>query len=233
MHGKNRRPVIGITPSVTEDGFIRMRPAYLDAVWRAGGMPVYVAYTSEPDKLDEYADAFDGFLFAGGVDLDPKYYGESVAFDSVEICPARDDFELALFERVIKSGKPVLGICRGIQLLNVAMGGSLHQHIEGHSQREGVAVRTQKTEILPSTPLSDILGGTRPLEVNSFHHQAVKDIAPELRSAAFAADGICEAIYLPGHRFFLGVQWHPELLTGPDAEALFSALVAGCGGGSV
>lgn len=220
------RPIIAVTPSYTKEGFVRMNPAYLDAVWDAGGLPVFVAYTVDSGKLAEYAEHFDGFLFAGGVDVDPKYYGESVQFDSVEISAARDSFELALFDEVLKTVKPVFGICRGIQLLNVALGGSLYQHIEGHSQKEKSSVRQQAVSVLPDTPLALITGEDK-LAVNSFHHQAVKEVAPALRSAAVAGDGICECVYLPGHRFFLGVQWHPELFytLDPAARALFEGFV--------
>jgi putative glutamine amidotransferase len=227
-----KRPLIAITPSCTSEGYIRMRPTYLDAVWGAGGLPVFVAYTKDEAKLDEYSALFDGFLFAGGVDVDPKYYGEEIASDKVEVCEARDRFELALIERVEKSGKPVLGICRGIQLINVGMGGSLYQHIEGHRQNEDVTVRTQRINICPVTPLVEIASGKKEMLVNSFHHQAVKEIAPGMRAAAYAGDGICECVYLPGHKFFLGVQWHPELYwhLDPDAAALFSAFVKAAGG---
>lgn len=204
----SHRPVIGISPSVNSEGFIRMKPTYLNAVWAAGGIPVYLAYTEDEKKLDEYADCFDGFLFAGGVDIDPKYYGEKIEFDSVEICPARDDFELALAKRVIPTGKPILGICRGIQLLNVACGGSLYQHIEGHRQ-EGNG-QPQHTTVLPDTLLYSIVYSGE-IMTNSYHHQAVREVAPTLKPAAFADDGICEAVYMPGHPFFLGVQWHPEM----------------------
>lgn len=207
-----------------------MKPAYLDAVWAAGGLPVFIAYTGEDKKLCEYADIFDGFLFSGGVDLDPKYYGETVKFDSVEISAERDVFELSLFNKVIKTGKPIFGICRGIQLINVAMGGSLHQHIEGHSQKEKGTELTQCINITPGTLLSEISGGKTSLYVNTFHHQAVKIPAPALKAAAYSGDGICESVYLPGHRFFLGVQWHPELFysLNPDAYALFCAFIKAC-----
>ncbi|MBQ9081004.1 MAG: gamma-glutamyl-gamma-aminobutyrate hydrolase family protein [Clostridia bacterium] len=223
-----KRPNIAITPSYTSDNFIRMRPAYLDAVWAAGGLPSFVSYTSDPDKLDQYAADFDAFLFAGGVDVDPKYYGEQVMFDSVTINAERDEFELALAERVIKSGKPVLGICRGIQLLNVALGGSLYQHIDGHSQSEKGNIRTQNVRLAAGTPLSDFADGAEHIQVNTFHHQAVKQVAPPLSAAAWSEDGICEAVYMQGHKFFVGVQWHPELFWQDDtaAEKLFRAFVA-------
>jgi putative glutamine amidotransferase len=224
------RPLIAITPSYTKEGYVRMNPAYLDAVWAAGGMPVFVAYSEDEKKLCEYASLFDGFLFSGGVDLDPKYYGETVQFDSVEICAARDTFELALFKHVMETGKPVFGICRGIQTINVAMGGSLYQHIGGHSQKEKGNERTQRVAVTPGTLLSDITGNKPYLMVNTFHHQAVKTPAPALVPAAYSEDGICESVYLPGHRFFLGVQWHPELFFSldPAAAALFNAFVGAC-----
>lgn len=224
----NKRPAIAVTPSYNKDGYIRMNPAYFTSIWKAGGLPSFVAYTDDPAVLDEYVASYDGFLFAGGVDVDPKYYGETVAFDSVEINPVRDSFELALFKKVYASGKPILGICRGIQLLNVALGGSLYQHIEGHSQSAGRGVRTQKTTILPGNRLSDILGGRSELDVNSFHHQAVKTLAPGLVAAAYSADGICEGVSLPDYRYFIGVQWHPELLEGDDSAALFKSFVESC-----
>ncbi len=226
------RPTVAISTSYTKEGYIRMNPSYLDAIWAAGGMPVFVAYSGDEKKLDGYAEEFDGFLFAGGVDLDPKYYGETVQFDSVEICAERDSFELALFNRVIKTGKPVLGICRGIQLLNVAMGGSLYQHIDGHSQKEKGSERTQRVGVVPGTLLADLTRGKPYIYTNTFHHQAVKAAAPALVPAAYSDDGICECVFLPGHKFFLGVQWHPELLFSfdPDAAALFEAFVNACRG---
>ena len=115
--------------------------------------------------------------------------------------------------------------------MNVGMGGSLHQHIEGHSQSEGVTIRNQRINIHPGTPLAKIAGGRPNMLVNSFHHQAVKRVAPGLRAAAFAEDGICECVYLPEHRFFLGVQWHPELYwhLDPDAAALFESFIRAAG----
>ena len=113
------RPNIAITPSYN-NGFIRMRPTYLNAVWEAGGIPSYVAYSTDPERIAEYVKTFDGFLFAGGVDVHPKHYGEEIQFDSVEVFEARDDFELALYAAAIKSGKPILGICRGVQLISIS-----------------------------------------------------------------------------------------------------------------
>jgi len=101
-----KRPLIAITPSYSSEGYVKMKPTYLDAVWSAGGMPVFVAYTKNETKLDEYTALFDGFLFAGGVDIDPKYYGEDITSDEVEVCDARDGFELALFVKFSFPGDP-------------------------------------------------------------------------------------------------------------------------------
>ena len=108
------RPIIGIAGTTNEHGKIDMSPHYLNAVWEAGGVGVLLAYTQDEQKLAEYAEVFDGILFAGGVDIDPMRYGEQVAFDSVEINPDRDAFEFALYRHVKPTNKPLLGICRGL-----------------------------------------------------------------------------------------------------------------------
>ena len=220
------RPNIAITTAY-DDGYIKMRPTYLNAVWAAGGRPSYLAYTTDPQKLDEYTEDFDGFLFAGGVDVDPKYYGEEVAFDSVEILPERDEFELAFFQKVLKSGKPILGICRGVQLINV--GGSLHQHIDGHSQEESGRIATHTVKLCGSSPLSKFADGAESIGVNSFHHQAIKDVAEGLEIIALSESGIPEGAWCPEHKFLLGVQWHPEVMV-DDATAknIFKAFVEAC-----
>ena len=221
------RPNIAITPSYN-NGFIRMRPTYLNAVWEAGGIPSYVAYSTDPERIAEYVKTFDGFLFAGGVDVHPKHYGEEIKFDSVEVFEARDDFELALYAAAIKSGKPILGICRGVQLINVAEGGSLYQHIDGHSQEESGTVQTQKVLIEKDTPLSRMANGAESVMVNTFHHQAVKNIAPGFLPMAWSEEGICEGIYNPEHKFLMGVQWHPEIFWQNDETAtnLFKEFIA-------
>ena len=221
------RPNIAITPSYDKN-FIRMRPTYFNAVWEAGGRPSYVAYTTDAQKIAEYVDTFDGFLFAGGVDVHPKHYGEEIKFDSVEVLEARDDFELALYAAAIKSGKPILGICRGVQLINVAEGGSLYQHIDGHSQDESGVIQTQKVTLEKNTPLYEMSGGAESVMVNTFHHQAVKQIADGFLPMAWSEEGICEAIYNPEHKFLMGVQWHPEFFYDNDVTAanLFKEFIA-------
>ena len=132
---QQKRPIIGITSSMS-DSFIRMKRTYFDAIVEAGGIPMFMPHNGGAEDAAKFAALCDGFLFAGGDDVDPKHYGEEVKFDNVETTPIRDDFELALVEVIKNDPRPILGICRGVQLLNVAFGGSLYQHIDGHRQTE-------------------------------------------------------------------------------------------------
>lgn len=214
----NSPPVIGISPSVS-DGFIRMRPNYAEAVMEAGGIPVFLPHTEEPDKLFEYTAMLDGIIFAGGADVDPKYYGEEKQFDSVEVTESRDAFELALFPIFYATGKPILGICRGLQLINVALGGTLNQHIEGHRQTEGREVFDRIANLTPGSRLQDICSGESQIHTNSFHHQSIKDTANGLRISAIADDMTIEAVEDTNHPFLLAVQWHPEMFYRQDSNA--------------
>ncbi|MGM9641919.1 MAG: gamma-glutamyl-gamma-aminobutyrate hydrolase family protein [Eubacteriales bacterium] len=226
---KTDRPVIGITTSM-QDKYIRMNRAYFDAVLDAGGLPVFLPFSGGADDAARFLPLCDGIIFAGGVDVDPKHYGEEIKFDTVEVAPLRDEFELALAELIKGTDIPILGICRGEQLLNVAFGGTLHQHIEGHAQTEPGARNLRPARISEGTLLSR-LAGKDEIFTNSFHHQAVKDVAPGMVAAAVAEDGVIEAVEPLGaaqsNRFFLAVQWHPELFykTDTTASAIFKAFI--------
>ncbi len=224
------RPLIAIAPSHNGDThFTRAR--YLDAVWRAGGLAVVLPYTTDRERLREYSVIFDGFLFSGGVDVNPSLYGEEKQFDSVEIDDERDAFEQALFAAAYPTGKPILGICRGIQSVNVFLGGTLHQHIEGHRQTENGENRPQDISVVEGSLLHRICGKTA-LRVNSFHHEAVKDIAPGLEIDAISPDGYIESMHSPTHPFLFCVQFHPEIYNDcPDddhSRAIFEAFVNAC-----
>lgn len=221
------RPVIGIAPSIG-DGKIKMSTAYAESVFRAGGIPFFLPYTTDGAVIDEYAK-LDGFLFAGGVDVDPVLYGEEKLNDTVEIDPARDAFEMALFAAVYPTGKPIFGICRGIQIINVALGGTLYQDIPAHRQSEPGRVATHEVAIDGGTRMREIMGEGRVM-ANSFHHQSIKQPAPTLRVVGHAADAeqTIEATETrEAGRFLLAVQWHPELLAAehPEHMALFTAFV--------
>lgn len=213
-----RRPLIGLTPSIGEGGQIQMKRAYLDSVYAAGGYPVVL-----PPYACDFR-GFDGFIFTGGVDIHPKYYGEEVLPECGEIDAVRDEFEQKLFDKV--GARPILGICRGMQVINVFMGGTLHQHIPSHSQAEARDVATHAVTL--ENPLRARLGAEK-ICVNSFHHQAIKALAPELSAVAHAADGTVEAVYAPGARFLWAVQWHPEDGDfGSSSERIFYELIRAC-----
>lgn len=225
-----KRPLIGLVPS--ENGERKLvNQRYLDAIWHAGGLAVMLAYTTDSEKLAEYASIFDGFLFTGGVDIDPVRYGEEKQFDSVEVDTVRDEFEEALFRVIYPTGKPILGICRGIQSINVWLGGTLHQHLDGHRQEGEGEDRTHAILIQEGSMLHKMCGKTSVM-VNTFHHQAVKTLAPALKADAVSPDGFIEAAHEEGHRFLFGTQFHPEFyhqLTDDDHSlAIFTAFIDAC-----
>ena len=224
------RPLIGIVPS--RDGERASIPQrYMDAVWYAGGLPVVLAYTTDAAKLAEYAACFEGFLFSGGVDVDPVYYGEVKEFDSVEIDEHRDAFEKALFSAIYPTKKPILGICRGIQSINVWLGGSLHQHLDGHRQNQPADMRTHEISILEGSMLHRLCGKNT-VTVNTFHHQAIKTPAPCLTVDALSPDGFIEAVHEEGHPFLFAIQSHPEFYYSKEDDdhslAIFTAFVNAC-----
>ncbi|CDC60887.1 peptidase C26 [Clostridium sp. CAG:448] len=227
-----KRPLyIGITTSYA-DGRISMSDNYLLAFLAQGAVPVLLQRDASSERIAFYRDAFDGFLFAGGVDVNPAYYGEQVQFDSVEIDDSRDAFELALFRAVYPTKKPILGICRGIQLINVALGGSLYQHLDHHHQSKfegNTLVCPQKVRVLPETPLA-ALWQSETAMVNTYHHQAIKRVAAPLCVNAVAEDGCIEAVSDTTHPYLLAVQWHPEIAqaTCPEHAAIFRSFLSAC-----
>ena len=230
MNRTPKRPLIGLVSS--RDGEkMMMAQRYMDAVWYAGGLPVVLAYTTDPEKLAEYAQIFDGFLFSGGVDVNPVKYREEKQFDSVEIDTVRDEFEEALFRAIYPTGKPILGICRGIQSINVWMGGTLYQHLDGHRQDQPADQTTHEILIKEGSMLHALCGKTSVM-VNTFHHQAIKTPAPALTVDALSPDGYIEAVHDEGHRFLFAIQSHPEFYyskAGDDHSlAIFKAFVAAC-----
>ena len=222
-----KRPIIGITSSMS-DSFIRMKRTYFDAIVDAGGIPMFMPHNGGAEDAAKFAALCDGFLFAGGDDVDPKHYGEEIAFDNVETTPLRDDFELALVEVIKNDNRPILGICRGEQILNVAFGGSLYQHIDGHRQEELGRCNIRPAKVVEGSFLRSLSEG-EDIMVNTFHHQAVKQVAPGFIVSARAEDGTVEAIEpeVKTDRFFLAVQWHPEFFyrTDKTAENIFKTFV--------
>ena len=231
------KPIIGITPEIAEDGKVSLNYAYTHAIETAGGIPLVLPCTEDKDLLNELTALCHGFVFSGGEDIDPSRYGEETRPQCGQIAHRRDAFDFAMFEKALASGKPILGICRGCQLINVALGGTLWQDLPSqqpsdllHVQKEGAFEHSHSVSILPNTPLAEVLGQSR-LTINSFHHQAAKDIGRGLQVMAKADEGIVEAMYLPEHPFLWALQWHPERLCDIDADAraLFSRFITACG----
>ena len=221
-----KKIIIGITPAESS-GVVKMRTSYSQAILDAGAIPVILPHTSDKERMLEYAQMLDGLVFSGGDDVDPKYYNEEIKFDNVAVSPERDDFEFELFRIFYATKKPILGICRGEQLINVALGGKLHQHIDGHKQSEGREVFDRTAKLTPGSRLHEICDGASEIRTNSFHHQAVKESAPNVRISALADDMTVEAIEDTEHPFLVGVQWHPELFCRNDENArkLFEAFI--------
>jgi putative glutamine amidotransferase len=195
---------------------------YLDAVRRAGGEPAILAPTADTERLSATLARFDGLLMLGGGDIDPRRYGARDVRQEVRgVDPRQDDFEAAALAAALELDLPVLAICRGSQLLNVASGGTLHQHIDGHRMVDHAVA------VAPASRLA-ALGLERPVG-HSVHHQSIDRVGDGLVVTARADDGTVEGVELP-NRWVLGVQWHPEdtAATDPQQQAIFDAFVAEC-----
>ena len=236
-----KRPVIGITASHdTEHDKLFINSVYLRAIRNAGGIPMIFPMEVTEDDLRDLVTLTDGVLFTGGDDIHPFLYGEETDAKCGNVSQPRDSMEMALVPLVMEFGKPTFGICRGIQILNTAMGGTLYQDIPSqfkselsiaHRQPFAYKVPSHTVDITPGTLLSRILGEEHAsIAVNSMHHQAIKDVAPGLEVCGYAPDKMIEAVYAPDYPFLLGVQWHPEHLTTSqsDAAKLFAAFVDAC-----
>ena len=230
----NHKPVIGITTYLTparfgvwEEETALIPAAYVRAIEAAGGRPLLVPPSTE--GIEETLDRLDGLLFSGGSDLDPELYGQEAHPETNGIVPARDRAEIALLRSALERNMPVLAVCRGSQVLNVALGGDLVQHLpdvvgdEKHKHTPGLFA-DHDVDLEPGTHVQKILGDHAP--VKSHHHQGYGRLGDGLREAARAEDGTVEALEDPERRFAIGVLWHPE--AGEDF-ALFEALVAEAG----
>jgi putative glutamine amidotransferase len=224
------KPVVGITTYLTQAAWgawdleAALVPyAYVRSVVRAGGAPLLVPPGA---PVDETLAAVDGLIFSGGSDLDPSLYGEEAHAETLGVVRERDDFELGLIRAALERDVPVLAICRGSQVLNVALGGGLEQHVpdrvgtDVHKEMTGV-FSEHDVEVLAGTRLASILGVRG--DVKSHHHQGFGTLGKGLRESARAPDGTVEALEDPSRHFTLGVLWHPE--EGEDLQ-LFEALVA-------
>jgi putative glutamine amidotransferase len=240
-------PVIGVTATLKQDvdavaqrplgRFVRADLDYVEGVVGAGGVPVVFPPVGGAREAEALLDGIDGLLLSGGSDLHPSYYGEEPVPELGPTLPERDAFEMSLVEQALRRGLPILGICRGMQVLNVALGGTLFQDLP--SQMDHLVLLGHRQETPKWEPTHEVVvdGGsqvagimqTGELKVNSYHHQAVKDLASGLVAVAHASDGVVEAVEWGdlSQRWLVGVQWHAEAMrdAGPEHRNLFEAHV--------
>ena len=235
MTPKNtKRPSIGVIPIWDEKkNSIWMLPGYMQGLEEAGAVPVILPLTTSETVLKQVADFFDGFLFTGGHDVNPKLYGQEKTGLCGEICEVRDWMEAFIFrEAILNRNKPALGICRGIQLFNVLLGGSLYQDIPAelygavsHAKAPPYDAPAHAVQLISGSPLSKLIGEER-IEVNSYHHQGIKGLAKGLEVMALADDELVEAVCMPAHSYVWAVQWHPELsLKDEVSKKIFASFV--------
>ena len=227
-------PVVGIVPLVdAARESLWMLPAYMEGVTRAGGLPVMLPLTERKEQLERMLELCDGFLFTGGQDVSPEVYGEEKLPLCGELCPDRDRMEKPLLLEALARDKSVLGICRGLQFLNAALGGTLYQDLPAqrpsacsHHMDPPYDRPEHPAALAEGSPLRVLLGRGE-IGVNSCHHQAVRDLAPGLSVMAAAPDGVTEAVWMPGKRFVWAVQWHPEFSYYADENSrkIFGAFV--------
>ncbi|RRJ66976.1 gamma-glutamyl-gamma-aminobutyrate hydrolase family protein [Paenibacillus oralis] len=234
-----KKTLIGVLPLYDkEKESYWMLPGYMKGIEAAGGIPVMLPLTTDPDAILSIADTFDGFLFTGGHDINPQIYGEPVDPVCGARCEERDVMEKLLFNHAIEQDKPAFGICRGLQLFNALLGGTLYQDLPTqrtsavrieHKQTPPYTIPVHNVYIEQGNPLYEIVKAES-LKVNSYHHQGIKKLSSQLVAAAVAEDGLIEAVVMPEKRFVLAVQWHPEFNYQIDDSSfrLFKAFVQAC-----
>ena len=207
--------IVGITgnekemPAMSGIKYVAVAQDLSEGVKQAGGLPIVIPI-GKPELAKDYVDMVDKLILSGGQHVDPRFYGQEKEIDSDDYSLARDQFELALIKEALRQKKPIFAVCRGMQLLNVALGGSLHQSIQGHWQ-EDVSGTSHSLEVRPNSRVSQLFqAGT---QINSLHRQSIKDLAPGLVATAHdPRDGTIEAYESQGQQSILGIQWHPEFL---------------------
>jgi putative glutamine amidotransferase len=244
-------PIIGITATLKEDvdavaerplgRFVRADLDYVEGVAAAGGAPVVLPPVGDESSADALIHSLDGLLLSGGSDLDPGYYGEEPVPELGVTLPERDAFEMALVGLALRRGMPVFGICRGMQVLNVALGGTLYQDLPSQWDRDLLKHRqatpkwqpTHEVSVSESSYIAEVMGRGS-VKVNSYHHQGIRGLAEGLVVTGRSTDGVIEAVEAEdlSERWLLGVQWHAEAMrgAGPQQESLFEAHVSAAEG---
>lgn len=232
-----RKKVIGLIPLYDDEKeSYWMLPGYMTAVEACGGLPIMFPMTSDEDELDQLYEMCDGILFTGGHDVDPEIYGQRPTDKCGKPCKARDIMEKYLLEKAIIDDKPVLGICRGIQFMNAVLGGTLYQDLPSeyesnteHHMSPPYDETIHGVDVLNDTKLANIIGAGLH-QVNSYHHQAVKELSDKCNVEAISEDGLIEAISVKDKKFAIGVQWHPEFAykKKDDCKQIVQAFIDAC-----
>jgi len=240
----NKKPVIGISLDLASDSdrykyssfpWYALRKNYIDSVIQAGGVPIMLPY--QHDNIKDIVTLIDGLIIPGGYeDIDPKFYNQKITTNRITTNDVRANFEFALLKEALEKDIPFLGICNGMQVLNVLLGGDLIQHIPdyilskiNHEQPHPKHVPSHPIIIKPDTIISKLAGGHKEIMVNSTHHQAVHNLGNNLIISATAPDGVIEAIESISSKFAIGVEWHPEYLNDNNLDFnLFKGLIQAC-----
>jgi len=238
---QHQRPMIGITSSLIRkrSGSLvcQVGQAYINSIQKAGGIPLMIPVGKDTPSLDSLLSRLDGVLFTGGADIDPLRFNAQTHPRVYGVSQARDTLEFTLIEKALEGDMPMLAICRGIQVLNVAFGGSLYLDIEDqkpnalkHDWFPGYArdKLAHSVKLFPGSRLNSIFG-TPEIQVNSLHHQGISQIGENLKATAFSPDGLIEGLEVKEKSFALGVQWHPESMPDdPGMQRLFQAFIKAC-----
>ncbi len=229
------RPIIGITMNTRGE----FSSYYVESVERAGGCPVVLSSVESCEALLPVLDQLNGIIFSGGTDINPFYYDDGPRYGLDVVKPSRDRYEFELIKMCFEEYRfPMLGICRGMQLLNIFQGGNMYQCLEKEKPQGLMHTLMEKfplhypahaVEIEENSKLFELVGKNK-VFVNSLHHQGIKEIGAKLKKTAWAPDGLIEGVEMPGDRFVVAVQWHPEMMTKKDeyAQAIFRGFVREC-----
>ncbi|WP_026690138.1 gamma-glutamyl-gamma-aminobutyrate hydrolase family protein [Alteribacter aurantiacus] len=229
------KPIIGITSSYMDERTLQTSYDNIHSVLNGGGTPVVFPNVTELSHVKAYLDSVDGIVVTGGGDIDPTLFGEEPHPHLGIIHPDRDVFEVALLKEAMKQDKPILAICRGCQILNIAAGGDMYQDIYTQMDHD-LLQHTQKAPRAYGSHFINVVEGSilhrtttlTTYKVNSFHHQAVRNMAPGFQVTARSTDGVIEAFESSEHTFIVGVQWHPECMSDNPSVTLFKAFITAC-----
>ncbi len=235
------KPLIGITSRSSRDAdshpTLSLQNTYIHAISQAGGVPFALPSILSEDQLNDLYPKLGGIVFSGGGDLDPATFGGSLHSSVSSVDSVRDVTEIFLARTAMNDGKPMLGICRGAQLINVALGGTLYTHLPDqlkngldHNPGSSRTALVHPVNVDETSSAAELFGCTL-LNVNSLHHQGIKDLAPDMHAIGHAPDGLIEMVEIKGHPFAWAVQWHPEwLLDQEPMRRFFARFIQVCGG---